>query len=147
MPSGGRDRGSARLQRRRHHLPGVSIIIDQQDPDAVQQGPVNRIALGVGVAAIRGCAVRLTQGARDRQTDDDGRATSDAFALSSYGSALRLDEMARDEQTQSQATHAARRRAVGLTKALEDVRQELGVDAAPSPHKHVDRRAGTLMST
>jgi hypothetical protein len=50
-----------------------------------------------------------------------------------------LDEVAHDRQPEPEPPVVARRRAVGLTEAIEDERQERRLDADPGvAHRHLD---------
>jgi len=56
-------------------------------------------------------------------------APVDPFAGGGDRAAMKLDEAPHDRQAQAQAALRARRRSIGLAKALEDVGQEIRRDA------------------
>src|SRR6266850_569728 len=78
-------------------------------------------------------------------------AATFAAALHLHPSAVRFGEMLHDRQSEPESAVLARRRAVGLTERLEDVRQELARDPATgvgdrdldalrrATHAHVNR--------
>jgi hypothetical protein len=67
-----------------------------------------------------------------------------AFTLDLDAPAVQLDEVAHDRQSESKSAVTPRRRAVGLTEALEHVRQELRLDPeAGVGHAQLQMRGGT----
>ena len=65
----------------------------------------------------------------DRQRHGEGRALALAGALGPDAAAVHLDELLDDGEPQAQAAVPPRRAGVGLAEAVEDVREELGLDA------------------
>ena len=55
---------------------------------------------------------------------------SGARALGANRAAVQIDDVANDGEAEAEAAEQSRRRAVLLREAIEDVRQELGLDAA-----------------
>jgi hypothetical protein len=65
----------------------------------------------------------------DRQRHDERRPLAFAGALRPDGAAVHLGEVLDDGEPQAQAVVPSRRAAVGLAEAVEDVGEELGLDA------------------
>src|SRR5439155_13066258 len=66
----------------------------------------------------------------ERQPHGERRAQVRPRALGLHVAAVQLDQMTNDREPESQTAVGTRARAVGLPEAIEDVRQELGRDAA-----------------
>ena len=105
----------------------VRLVVHDQHLDARQ----------IDAAAYRASTFSAWSGARDvsaanrrqRQRHDERGALVFAAALGPDGAAVQLDEVLDDGQAQAQPAVVARRGGVGLAEALEDHRQELGLDA------------------
>src|SRR5690348_14178964 len=75
--------------------------------------------------------VRVSVGNRSAdqwQLHAEGRAMALSVATRFDRAAVQLDELAHDGEAQAEPAALTRRGAVGLTKAFEDVRQELRID-------------------
>ena len=82
------------------------------------------------VDAVVGCSRPAAERTgHERQADDERRSLVLAAALRLDGAAVQLDELFHDRQAEPEPAVRARRRRIGLAKALEQIRQELGLDA------------------
>src|SRR6188508_2287152 len=70
----------------------------------------------------------MRTGLADGEPDGERRSAAFALALGAHPSTVQLDQMAHDRKAQPEAAMGSRRRAVALTKALEDVRQKILTD-------------------
>ena len=68
---------------------------------------------------------------RQGQLNGKGSAAILTKARSAHYASMKFDKMLGDREAQSQATMASRRRAIGLPKAIENVRKKLRGDADP----------------
>ena len=137
-----------RRRRRRHHrrtehaedlgggLADRRLIIDDQDAHSIEL----RRAKAEG--GPRGGARGDDAGGQEREHHPEGRPVPLAGALGAHGAAVEIDDVADDGQTQAEPAELPRRRRVLLREAIEDVRQERGLDAAPLV-AHPQRRAIT----
>src|SRR5205085_1401685 len=114
---------AARFEGDLQHLQSVRCILDEQDVARPLRTGLARARLQVAGVAPR--AVRLD----GRQCDREAAAASLPRALGTDAAAVRLDEALDEREPQPQASVRARRRHVRLPEALEDVRQELRLDA------------------
>ena len=68
---------------------------------------------------------------RQGQLNGKGSAAILTKARSAHYASMKFDKMLGDREAQSQATMASRRRAIGLPKAIENVRRNSGVMPIP----------------
>ncbi len=123
-----RDVGAAALEDRADETARVGLVVDDEHPHALERG----LGLERRVAVDRcGLAVFFGGDRRYRNADDEGRAKTCAAAGRVDRAAVQLDEVADDRESEPEAAVLARAGRVLLAEAIEDVRQELGLDADP----------------
>src|ERR1700749_1712586 len=77
------------------------------------------------------------------QGDGESRALSYALAFGPHRAAVQFDQLANDGEAETHASVNPVGAGVGLAKAVEDVRQEFGIDAHPGIlHLYLYARAG-----
>ena len=108
-------------ERRYQHVTRVLVVVDDEDPDAVQ-GNAARGRSG------RWLGERL-RSRGNRKSDRKRCAVIGSVALRLDVTAVQLDEVAHDRQAEAHAAVRARRGRVRLAEAFEHVREELGRDA------------------
>src|SRR5207237_7160947 len=113
------------LEERVQGFERVGVVVDEEDVQAVGAGGAVR-EWGEALD-LRSTLRRL--GREQRQADDERRSPELARALDLHRAAVELDQVTDDGQAEAEPAVAACGRALALTKALEDVRQEVGANA------------------
>src|ERR1043165_5319722 len=81
---------------------------------------------------------------QQRQPDCKGRPAIFSFTLPANRTAVYLDEMPRNGESESETTMLTSSRAIGLTEALEHVRQKLFLNSLTRVRNTYLNRAATL---
>ena len=116
-------RGAVGLEHRAHEIGGVGMVLGDEHAHADQH-----LAAGGGGGRGRPAAAAAAGAAGQRQPHREGRALAPAGARGAHRAGVQLGEVTHDRQPQAEAPVATRDRAVGLPEAVEDARQDLGLD-------------------
>ena len=113
------------FQDQRDGLADLRFVVHDKDGDVVEPGARDQAAMPVHPA------FGLFEDGGYRELHGDGGPMSFARALGADRPAVHLDQLADDGQAQPETSGPSRRSDIGLTEALEHVREELGMDADP----------------
>src|SRR5262245_3847399 len=105
----------------------VVFVVNDQDPDAAQRARPRLFAFGARGPQRRAFAVHALS--RQRQRDHEVASLPFAAAVGVYRAAVQFDDVFDDGQSQPESALTPLRRAVDLREAVEDVRQEFGVNS------------------
>jgi hypothetical protein len=109
---------AVRRENRTQGIPRFSIVVEHEDAHPAEQ--IAGRARDLGIARQRGC----------RERHGERRSPPCAVARDTDLTAVQLDEMPHDGEPEPHAAGAARRDVLRLAEAGENVREELGRDAA-----------------
>ena len=123
--AGRSDLAPGRPQDLRHQIARVPLVLDEQDPDAAER-PLLALDGRARCLSRSHRASASTPRATSGQPHDEAGAEARARALRRDRAAVKLDQVAGDREPDPEPALRARRRAVGLAEAVEDVGEELG---------------------
>jgi hypothetical protein len=108
--------GPLRRRDDEHHVARVDVVLDEQDPRAIEADAV------VGPRAV-GRRARWPRFGEPRQRGRERRALPFAGRMRGHDAPVHLDKLPRDREPHAEAAGTPGGAAVGLTEALEDVRK------------------------